>query len=218
MPKIWALPSLWKNQTAYILGGGPSLLGMDYCLGLEKLLENKRVIGVNNAFKFGSWIDACWFGDAKWFDWNFKELAKFSGLKVTCNPKFLTKKEFDKHHILVMGRGKSNGIEKKAGYVAWNRSSGASAINFAYHLGVKRIVLLGFDMHSSNGNGNVNHNWHKEHKGVSVKNPNFNPYERFLKPFKQIKEEADVLGLEILNATVESALTVFPMVNIKDVV
>lgn len=211
---MWAPPELWKSQTAYILGGGPSLLGMDYCLGLEKLLKDKRVIGVNNAFKFGPWVDACWFGDAHWFDWNFKSLAKFSGLKVTCNPKFLTKKQFDEHHILVMNRGKSNGIEKKAGHIAWNRSSGASAINFAYHLGAKRIILLGFDMHSDG----INHNWHKEHKGRSISNSNFNPYERFLKPFKQIKEEADNLGLEILNATVGSALTIFPMVNIKDAI
>lgn len=211
---MWNPPELWKNQTAYILGGGPSLLGMDYCLGLEKLLEGKRVIGVNNAFKFGSWVDVCWFGDEKWFEWNFKELAKFSGLKVTCNPKFLTKKEADEHHILIMNRGKSNGIEKKAGYVAWNRSSGASAINFAYHLGIKKIVLLGFDMHSDG----INHNWHKEHKGRSIDNRNFDPYERFLKPFKQIKEEADIIGLEILNATVGSALTAFPTVDIKDVI
>ena len=109
-------------------------------------------------------------------------------------------------------------VIKKEGYVAWNRSSGDSAINFAYHLGVKRIVLLGFDMHSSNGNGNINHNWHKEHRGISVKNPNFDPYGRFLKPFKQIKKEADILGLEILNATIGSGLTAFPMINIKDVI
>lgn len=215
---MWSPPKLWSNQTVYILGGGPSLLGVDYCLGLEKLLRNKRVIGVNNSFKLGSWVDACWFGDAKWFEWNFKELAQYSGLKVTCNPKFLTMKEFGKHHILIMGRGKSNGIERKAGYIAWNRSSGASAINFAYHLDVKRIVLLGFDMHSSNGNGNINHNWHREHKGRSIDNVNFSPYERFLKPFAQIKKEADVLGLEILNATVNSALTIFPVVDIRDVV
>ena len=213
---MWAPPKLWENQTAYILGGGPSLLGMDYCLGLKRLLKDKRIIGVNNAFKFGSWVDICWFGDEKWFRWNFKELAKYPGLKVTCNPGLV--KEAAKHHILVMERGKSDGIEKKEGYVAWNRSSGASAINFAYHLGVKRIVLLGFDMHSSNGNGNINHNWHKEHRGISVKNPNFDPYGRFLKPFKQIKKEADILGLEILNATIGSGLTAFPMINIKDVI
>lgn len=214
MPKIWSAPELWKDRTAYILGGGPSLLGMDYCLGLEGLLKDKRVIGVNNAFKFGSWVDICWFGDAKWFRWNFKELAEYPGLKVTCNPNFLTEKELFGHGILVMGRGKSNGIETRSGYIAWNRSSGASAINFAYYLGVKRIILLGFDMHSSG----INHNWHREHKGAGVNNPNFNPYNRFLKAFDNIKKEAEALGLEILNATVKSALTAFPIVNIEDVV
>lgn len=213
MPKIWIVPPMWKGKTAYILGGGPSLLGMDLCGDLESLLKSKRVIGVNNAFKFGSWVDICWFGDGKWFDWNHKELAKYSGLKVTCNPSFLTEQRLFGYGVLVVGRGKSNGIETKKGYIAWNRTSGASAINFAYHLGVKRIVLLGFDMHSDKGN----HNWHKEHKNRGANQLSYDPYERFLKPFPQIKEEADTLGIEILNATVESALAVFPMVNIKDV-
>lgn len=204
---------MWRGETAYILGGGPSLIGMDLCQGLEGLLKNKRVIGVNNAFKFGSWVDTCWFGDGKWFEWNYKELAEYSGLKVTCNPNFLTEKRYFGHGILVVGRGKSNGIETKKGYIAWNRSSGASAINFAYYLGVKRVVLLGFDMHSDG----ANHNWHKEHKSKGANIPSYNPYERFMKPFPQIKKEADALGMEILNATVGSALTVFPMVNIKDV-
>lgn len=214
MPKIWKLPPLWKGRTAYILGGGPSLLGMDYCLGLKGLLKDRRVIGVNNAFKFGSWVDICWFGDTGWFRWNFKELAKYPGLKVTCHPGFLTERELFGHGVLVVGRGKSNGIETKKGYIAWNRSSGACAINFAYHLGVRRIILLGFDMHSDG----ASHNWHKEHKGRSVSNLKFNPYKRFLKPFNDIKEEAKALGLEILNATVGSALTAFPVVNIRDVV
>lgn len=214
MPKVWTIPPMWAGRTAYILGGGPSLLGLDLCQGLEGLLKGKRVIGVNTAFKFGPWVDICWFGDGKWFDWNYKELAEYPGLKVTCNPNFLTEKKYFGHGILVVGRGKSNGIETKKGYIAWNRSSGASAINFAYHLGSRRAVLLGFDMHS---NGK-NHNWHKEHKGPSLNNPDFNPYSRFLKPFTQIKEEANALGMEILNATVESALTAFPMVNIKDAI
>lgn len=214
MPKIWAIPPIWKDKTAYILGGGPSLLGMDLCQGLERLLENKRVIGVNNAFRLGSWVDICWFGDAKWFEWNYKELAEYSGLKVTCNPNFLTNKKYFGSGILTVGRGKSNGIEIRNEYVAWNRSSGASAINFAYHLGVKRVILLGFDMHSTE----ANHNWHKKHKGKSVNNAKFDPYPRFLKVFSQIKKEADILGMEILNATIESALTAFPMVNIEDVI
>jgi hypothetical protein len=50
--------SIWKNDTAFILGGGPSLSKVDF-----SLIEHRRVIGVNNAYQLGDWVDICWFGD-----------------------------------------------------------------------------------------------------------------------------------------------------------
>ena len=54
----WNPPQIWKDQTAFILGGGPSLKDADL-----DLIHDRRVIGVNNAYQLGSWVDVCWFGD-----------------------------------------------------------------------------------------------------------------------------------------------------------
>jgi hypothetical protein len=117
-------------------------------------------------------------------------------------------------------RGKPSGIEKRPGTIAWNGNTGASAINVAYHLGVKRVVLLGFEMTSLNGDCN----WHTEHLKMNpnsekkkLANGGSNCYGRYLKKFPDIVKDAKRLGLEILNATPGSVLLDFPMVELKDV-
>jgi len=56
--EMWHPPKIWNNGTVFILGGGPSLLDNNF-----DLIENKHVIGINNAYRLGDWVDICWFGD-----------------------------------------------------------------------------------------------------------------------------------------------------------
>jgi hypothetical protein len=51
-------PKIWKGRVAFILGGGPSLNDVDFAL-----IKEERVIGVNNAYKLGAWVDVCYSGD-----------------------------------------------------------------------------------------------------------------------------------------------------------
>ena len=77
-----------------------------------------------------------------------KEFALFSGLKATCNQKFVAE---PKKNIKALDRGKPQGLETNPRKVSWNRSSGGSAVNLATHLGAERIVLVGFDMRLIDG-------------------------------------------------------------------
>lgn len=54
----WRVPPIWSGGTAWIIGGGPSVKDLDL-----SPIHQYRVIGVNNAYQFGHWVDACWFGD-----------------------------------------------------------------------------------------------------------------------------------------------------------
>jgi hypothetical protein len=54
----WIAPKMWAGGTAFIVGGGPSLKGVDLTP-----IHHRRVIGVNNAYRMGNWVDICWFGD-----------------------------------------------------------------------------------------------------------------------------------------------------------
>jgi len=154
----WTIPKIWDGDTAYILGGGPSLNDCNL-----NLIKDKHVIGVNNAYLMGQWVDICWFGDCRWWDWHKDELRKFGGLVATCCVRLLDKGL----PLKICQRGKPQGIEKRQNRIAWNSNSGGSAVNFAYHLGAKRVVLLGYDMRRVNDQAN----WHNNHPA-----PQKNPY------------------------------------------
>lgn len=208
----WTVPPIWKGGTVYIIGGGPSLLDMD----LTPLHDTAhRVIGVNNAFALGPWVDVCYFGDCRWWDRNKDELKDFPGLVVSsCNrkapwmPRWV--KQLKRNH-------KTIGITHGADSISWNNNSGASAINLAVQLGAKKIVLIGFDMQVKEGAPNKGHNWHDRHERFHTPAENIYAH-RFLKSFGVLAQDLEAAGVECVNATPGSKLTVFPMVKLEDVV
>lgn len=206
---------------AFVLGGGPSLLSVNL-----DLIKDRRVIGVNNSYgtpvidKDGmakvkpdgrvcytprNWIDACWFHDRRWFDWHRDSLVDFPGIIAHCCP------QLQVAGLHYFERGKPAGIDEKIGRVASNGNSGMSAINFAYHLGVRRVVLLGFDMKMVDGNPN----WHKDHKTrpYTLKHQ---PYFRFLRRAEYVRKDAIKLNLEIINCTPGSAMTQWPIMSLEE--
>ena len=176
------------------------------------------MIGVNDAFRFGDWVDICFFGDDKWYWWNYDDLKTFSGLKITCDRQRNPAKvpEGDKLFgsvknepgIKIVKHSNAYGICTENSKVFFNSSSGAAAINLAWWLGAKRIILVGYDMRLIDGE----RNW-RRHK-------NWQPgpqkeYNNFLRPFKCIARDAKRLKLEILNATPDSGLKHFPFVSLE---
>ena len=204
--RLWRVPRLWPGGECFILGGGPSLKDVDM-----SRLKGRRVIAVNNAFKLADWIDVMFFGDPRWLKNQGIKLGilNFAGLKVTTREEHL-----DKPWIRVVKRRvqPTGGVSRDPGILVWNISSGACAIGLAYHFGVKRIVLLGFDMRKVDGKTN----WHDDY--AVPKKFQFNPYSRFMKPFEGIAKDLKRLNVECLNATPGSALDVFPIVELEDVI
>lgn len=225
----WNPLPIWEGATAFILGGGPSLSNIDL-----NRLHNKHVIGCNNAYgdpvknEKGEtieyiprdWVDICWFGDSNWFSFHLPYLKLFRGILATSKFQIVEKHK----HLGIKGflRGRPFGISTESGYICWNKSTGASAINLATKLGAKRIVLLGFDMRIVDGKKN----YHKDHILMGKIQGRFNrkyeekkddPFEHFLKAFPHIARDAEKLGIEIINATPGSAITQFPIVEPDEV-
>lgn len=192
---------LCDKGTVFIIGGGPSLKGFDF-----SKISDKHIIGVNNAFMLGDFVDVCWFGDVNWYERNKSQLDNFKGLKYHCCNRSASRPDTIRYT-----RGKPQGIDKDPTKVAWNNNSGGSAINLAYHLGAARIILLGFDMKFNEFGEN---NWHDYHV---KRDPKWNPYYRFLKCFPMIAHDAKKLGIEIINTSLDSALNMFPKKSIDEV-
>lgn len=221
-PKYRAIKKLWPGKTVFIIGGGGSLK-LDAGLPRKEIKEkvvfpaiseylkpihNERVLGVNNAFELGPWVDACFFGDEGWFRRNRFKLVHFAGYKIH-NCSTITARG-----CIAVYRGEPYGLESKPDRICWNNNSGAAAINVAVHLGAKRIVLLGFDMKVKPAEIKYN-NWHNLHKD---KTKDWNQYPEFIKAFPYIKVDAENMGVEIINATPCSALTEFPKMTFKEAV
>lgn len=181
-------------------------------------IHDKHIIGINNAYQLGHWLDCIFFGDCAWYLVHRQVLAKFPNLKVTCCPRFANRSQKDMEGIKylakgggreITGGGPKYGLSGNLSKVAWNHNSGAAAISLAAHFGVRRIVLLGFDMTMD---GDSSH-WHR---GYGHKHPEkFFP--RHLRGFPTIAEDAKVRGIEILNANPGSAIGAFPKVSLKEV-
>ena len=222
----WTAPELWPDGECWIIGGGPSMarqFGVPEDV-VQKVMtgeyrpsalsphltpiHDKHVIAVNNAYMIGTWIDVEFFGDSAWYLVHRKKLAEWPGLKVSCAPRegSLTK---DGIKYLAKDRHRRFGISRDKTKVSWNANSGAAAISMAAHFGAKRIILLGFDMKLDKAN--VSH-WHGAHSpGKKAKNP----FPRHLKGFKAISEDAKAMGIEIINASPDSAIVEFPRVSLE---
>ncbi len=206
----WSIPRIWPGSTVFIIGGGPSLLKQDL-----SLIHDQRVIGINQAFKLGSWVDVCWYGDKGWYDNDgLPDIQDYRGLIMTCsqvNPRQ------QRGFIKYVGRGVRVGLEtRRDTHVGWNSNSGASAVNVAYWFGASAVVLLGFDMQRSK-RGEPTH-WHDDYSPRIDKNGEYsNPYPKFMKCWPSIKKSADAIGLRIINATTGGALEIFERQTLEEV-
>ncbi len=200
--EIRSIPKIWPDSTIIVIGGGPSVKKID-----TDLLWKHRTIGVNHAISLGP-VDMLWFGDFNFYKSNELKIDAFAGLKCTCACEI---PELDWPHIKRVRRSKKVwGIEsERADAIAWNGNSGGSAINIAYHLGAKRVALVGFDMRRIGTSTHFHDFYGKRQKGKD-------PYIRHMKCFNSITEDAKILGLEIVNCTPGSKITQFPFVKLED--
>lgn len=224
----WTVPNLWEGGRCIVIGGGPSLTSqfdippevvakvrsgeaqIDTYSPYMSLIHDEHVIGVNNAYKLGRWVDICFFCDSGWYDVFRMDLATWPNLKVTCCPKWAEKNGDQQEGVKYLKRhpNKKLGLSPNPSMVCWNFNSGSSAINLAVLLGAKRIILLGFDM--CLGPDERSH-WHKGHG--HVRPPAFKRHSR---GFPQMAEDARALGVEILNASPTSTITSFSKVSLRE--
>jgi len=223
---------MWAGGECWIIGGGPSMprqfnIPEDviqkvmrrelepnaYSPYLEPL-HSRHIIGINNVYQIGNWIDILFFGDCPWYLVHRLKISNFPGLKVTCCNRFENKRKDggDGLKYLAKNKEKREGITTDKTMLSFNCNSGSAGINLAVHLGVKRIILLGFDMKIDSRN--ITH-WHGSH-GELNKKIKRDPYPRHMRGFPLIKQEADSLGVEIINASPESAIKEFEKVNVGD--
>lgn len=185
----------WSGKTVFVLASGPSLTETDVAR-VQRYSEQYQcpVVVTNTTFKLAPWADLLFFHDRKWWDIHGAEVGDaFSGLCVTMS-------SLSTSRVLSLAG---------TGFKAY-RNSGGGAINFAMLAGAKRIITLGLDgKYASDGR----RHWHIQHPklGDAASLP------RFVKIFPQLAQDAKSKGVEIINASRDTALICFPRVTLENV-
>lgn len=202
----------WTGHSVVILGGGPSLTAGD---GLRRLEAGRdragrplAIIAVNNAYQVAPFADVLYAADGRWWQWHAEDpaLKAFKGLKLTVSG---SEGEggpgADGHVLRCETRSTYSRDPDRLGH---GGNGGYQAINFAALAGAERIILLGFDMKHQAGRTN----WHEPHP---IKTP-----ERWVKQwiprFRELAAELKKDGIEVRNASEETALDAFPRCPIAD--
>lgn len=191
---------MWTDETVVIIGGGPSLTQdqIDYVKG------RANTIGINDAYRIAPWIDILYACDLKWWTWHRDKTVDLRCLKITPD-----KEAAERFKDLTYVEGShTEGLSLKSNTIHYGKNGGYQAINLAAHTGAKKIVLIGFDQRFPK---NQSH-WFGDHPDLvrSVYSNWTGNWQSIVEPLKQ-------LNIEVINCTPGSALTVFPMAELKEV-
>lgn len=198
MAERWTVPRMWEGETCVCIAGGPSLTReqVDYVRG------RARVIDINDAYKLAPWADVLYACDLKWWEWH-DGVPDFRGLKVSQD-----QAAADQYGLLWIEptanpeTHKPDGFDPDPSHIRTGKNGGYQAIHLATHLGAKRIILIGYDMHAVNGKTH----WHDGHPGGT----RGTVYEIMLRHWPTIVEPLKERGIEVINCTPGSVLDVFP--------
>lgn len=153
------------------------------------------------------WADVVYGCDGPW--WQAKRgLPEFKGTKLAHDTGVCTAYR-DVHKIEVFDH--DNMLFDEPGMVGSGGNSGFQAINIAAQFGATRILLIGFDMH---GAGGVH--WYGPNRWKNANNPIDTSYVHWRAALNKQSKVLHAMGIEVVNASQESALTCFRKSNIPE--
>jgi hypothetical protein len=157
-------------------------------------LTGRRVITVNSSWRL--WPDADYHYSND-YDWWQHEAFEGRGVKLCGDPDHqMGHWRFVKRH---------RGLCMDPGKLAWGGNSGYAAINLAYHLGAKRIYLVGYDMCGKS-------HWHGHHAAVVKKDFNF---KMWIQRFKELSRDLQRQKVCAINCSPISKLDCFQRGSLK---
>jgi hypothetical protein len=194
---ISTVEPIWAGETVYIIGGGPSLIDFDW-----SKLSGKKTIAVNKSILSYPNADVMYWTDSRVYGWYKNEIDKFKGLKYSIRHNVTYTSD-----VKVLRKGNKFGLEDSKDAICHGNNSGYAAINLAYLLGAKRIILLGYDMRNDGKRGHY-------HDGYPVPITGNDIYkDQFIPGFNIIADLLKQKNVEVYNASMISALTAWPKIS-----
>jgi hypothetical protein len=203
MLHLWTAPRCWPGETVFILASGPSVKQLDL-----SPLKGRRVIAVKSSHLTWPTADVLFFADSRW--WRDPKLKPrtFEGLIVSTATSIADKAS--RARIRMMLKRNPVALAEERHAVALERTSTTGAINLAVHFGAARIVLLGVD-------GKIAPDGTRHCHGVKWPYPLVETcFDDQAREYAAIAPSAERLGVEIVNANPDSAISVWPRKPFQD--
>ncbi len=206
--KNWTTTRMWEGQTCAVLASGPSMSSA--VVEAIRVCPEIRVIVVNRTWELARWADLLYASDANWWTEklshlggksNYDMLAGFVGMKVCVEDTPFS-------DVMKLKDSGDEGFDDDHGAIRTGGNSGYGAVHIAAHLGCSRILLCGFDMRGGH--------WHERH-AWPLRDAGEGTYERWIQRFATLAPELAKRGIETINCTPGSALTCFPMADLRGV-
>jgi hypothetical protein len=153
---------------------------------VDSVRDRCKVVAVSDAYRIAPWAEALASTDSKWWKAH-PEAFEFAGQKFTAAPSFVP----------------LAGVERMPVDTATN--SGLLGLMVAVKLGATRVLLCGLDMHSPG-----------QHFFGRHPAPLRSSEQRHLDMHKKQFLHYRPRGVEIINCTPGSALTVYPMGDLEE--
>jgi hypothetical protein len=166
-----------------------------------------RVIAVNDAVTLAPWADALYSYEVPWWDY-YDGWPAFQGLKFSAA--FPGNPDASRYGAHVLNLGDEQGLSLDRTVLNRGKHSGYQALNLAVHLGVNRILLLGYECQL--GRDNREHYFGKHPKSIK-KGQSFICWRR---NYATMAGPLKVAGVDVINCSRQTALTAFPRIALED--
>lgn len=202
----WKVPAgAWAGETAFLLGGGPSLAAVPIAaLDAARAEGRARVVAIKHAVTLMPHADCCYFADglSRWYKWYGALLRGYHGpWLVTVAPDLDAADGLDIKR-LVWRRAKRGepppALSCDPGALV-GEDSGTHATNLAFLAGAARIVLCGFDLRDNGW-------WHSHPPKQPVGKLAARIETVFLPAWRRMLAALAAEGVEVLSASPGSAL------------
>ena len=196
--KFGKVDPVFRGETIYIVGGGPSLKSFDF-----DTLKLKKTIAINKAFYSVPFASVLYWTDSRVYNWYQNDIDNFNGLKFT-----IGRNRNYNDSVTVLRKGNKFGLEENSDAIAHGNNSGYAAINLAYHLGASKIVLLGFDMVTNDHESHF-------HDGYPTRKTKNSTYQiQFIPAFPHIASALKNKKIKVYNTNPKSLLDCFPKITL----
>lgn len=169
------------------------------------MLGKAYVIAINDNWEIAPWADMLYACDGKWWDWHAEAAQHFAGWKLTQDEEAAARLGID----CIRCDKNAPGLSDDPHLIHGGLNSGYQALNVAYLLGAREIILLGYDMKF--GRNGAAH-WFGDHPD-KVRST----YSNFIDQFATTTQQLEHAGVEVYNCSPSTDLQCYPIRRLEDV-